>query len=142
MLKFQEYISLFEAMPPAGGAPPMGGPPGGGLGAPPMGAPPGGGMPPPMGGMPGAPPAGGNAPVSTKEVTPLDVWRVIERILEGKPANLKKPTGQEGGDSVDSTAQPNTGAPPGMAPQPMAPPGAAVGQAPTAPPQHLLGTPM
>lgn len=145
MLSFQEYLSLNEQMPPAGGAapppPPAGGPAGGGLGAPPaggLGGGLGGGMGgPPMGGAPGA---GGPAPVPTKEVTPLDVWRVIERILEGKPANLKKPAGQEGGDAVDSSAQPPqpsqpplTGAPP-MAP----PPGGMAGQAP---PQHLLGVP-
>ena len=54
----------------AGGAPPMGGG---------MGMPMGGGMPP-MGGMPGASPPGGQAPEKLKA---YNVWDVLERVLSG-----------------------------------------------------------
>jgi hypothetical protein len=68
------------ALPPAGGAPPMGMPPmGGGMGAPPMG-----------GGMPGAP-TGGTAPQKLKA---YNVWDVLERVLSGDGQEQEKPDKQ------------------------------------------------
>ena len=68
------------ALPPAGGAPPMGMTPmGGGMGAPPMG-----------GGMPGAP-TGGTAPQKLKA---YNVWDVLERVLSGDGQEQEKPDKQ------------------------------------------------
>jgi hypothetical protein len=152
MLSFHEMLGLMEQEPPmmggVGGAPPM--PPGGGMGppggAPPM--PPGGGMgipggaPGPMGGappMPGAPMGGGVEPT---EMKPSDVWHVLNRILEGKPIDEKKPGGQQGQDKVGLGQQPvppeqppPTAGPPSMGP-PQSPMPAAV------PPQQMMGLPM
>ena len=63
----------------AGGGPPIGGP-GGGLdmsgGMPPMGG-------PPMGGPGGEPP-------KQIELAPLDVWEVLNKILDGKEIKTEK----------------------------------------------------
>ena len=146
MLSFHDFHKLVEqdmggGMPPpggdmGGGMPPPGGPMGG---APPMG----GGMPPPGGPM-GGPPPGGAAPggaAPTTELTPADVWTVLEKILAGKPIeDEKKSSGQKEEGDVESQqppqppelSQPPTGMP-GMPPAPA--PGVA-GQ-----PQPLLGAP-
>lgn len=155
MLSFKEYITLNEQIPgPPPGGPDggLGGPPGGLGGGPPLPPPPGG-LGGPLGGGLGGPPMGGmgmpmggpgmaqGGPAQTKEVKPLDVWRIIERILEGKPANLKKPGGQGSGNQVNSPPtdlQPPQPSPTGFPPSPPGPPG---GMAGPAQPQHLLGAP-
>lgn len=110
--------------PPAGGAPPIGGPAGGmGGGAPPMGGPPMGagggmGMPPMGGGMDmGGPPMGGPSPGENAnkqiELKPLDVWDVLNKLLDGKKIKTetpKKPI-QSPPNNVQSDANPPQGMP-------------------------------
>lgn len=109
--------------PPAGGPPPMGGGPAGGLGGPPPmgGGPPiggggGMGMPPMGGGMDmGGPPMGGAPPGDNAnkqiELKPLDVWDVLNKLLDGKKITIekqKKPI-QAPPNNVQSGGQPPQG---------------------------------
>lgn len=123
-MNFKQFI-INEADPPMG-APPMGSPPmGGGMGGgmPPMGGGglPGGGMPPmgggmgggmPPGPMPGADPLGGGMgmqpPAQNKplEIEFLDVWTVLEKLIEEKPEEDKNKSRQSNNSMVkDNTSQ-------------------------------------
>ena len=129
--------------PPGGmpGAPPgggMGDPMGGGLpgmggGAPPMGG--GLGGPPPMGGGLGGPPmggmgGGGGGAEPATQLKPMDVWQVLNRILDGKKIDTKIKSGQENGDMLQGGQPPQELSPPSQPAPPMgAPP-------PGAPPQQ------
>ena len=119
-------------MPPGGmggppGGMPGGGPPGmsmppGGMGGPPMGGGlPGLGGPPGMGGPPMG--GGGAAPMEpAKQIRPNTVWEILEKILNGKPIDDKKSSGQPKPDVLQATQpqqppqQTPPPAPPGMAP--------------------------
>lgn len=135
MKTFREYIlTEVDAAPPPTGAPPGGDPGLGGLGVP--GTPPGGpgaipgglggpslgglggpglgglGGPGGMPGMPGAPPGGmpmGAMP-PPKQIKPLDVWDILEKILGNKPIEDEKEekTGSASPQMVQNPpAQPN-----------------------------------
>lgn len=143
MKKFQEFLVLREIGESPGGQPPMsgglGGPPiGGGLGGPPMSGGLGG---PPMGGGLGGPPMGGGSQgiAQVDKIQSSDVWSVLERILEGKPA--EKPR-QKNQNQVSST-QPDQLATPSPTGNPLdfsPPPNGMAGNVPQQP-QHLQGAP-
>jgi hypothetical protein len=120
---------------PPGGMPSPGGPPGGGMGGPPIGGPPmGGGMGgPPMGGGMGldagmgGPPMGGPPPGDNAnkqiELKPLDVWDVLNKILDGKKIKVEKqkkpiqpPPNNVQSDANPPQGMPNEAQPPGMNP--------------------------
>jgi len=94
MNNFRKFLNE-DAM---GGAPPMGGAPGGDMGAPPPGGAPPMGMDP-MGGMGGAPPMGGmgdpmggGGGVDTPPIPQFaDVWDVLDAILNNKPLEEPPP---------------------------------------------------
>ena len=136
MITFEQFV-LLEQDPMAGGA---------GLGAP-GGLPGGGGLPPGgdmgaggagLGGDMGGGAAGGGAgPVMPTKTEPTDVWKVLNKILEGKPIKHEKQSRPQHQNVLGSGQAPMGGGMP-----PAGPPGGPMGAGPLAGPPPMAGGPM